>query len=97
MEIINFSKIIFQPDKDQNVLTENNKFKIRNIEIKAGGQIPECNMENWVIFYVREGNGTIVINGKLSNIIEQDLVFTEPAKVSFEAETKMKILGIIIK
>ena len=97
MKKINLSKIEYQEEKEKNVLAQTEKFKLRNIELEAGEQIPECNMENWVIFYVREGKGEIFINGEPTNVAKQDLVFTKPAKVSTKAKTKMKILGIIVK
>jgi len=97
MTKIDLSKIQYSADKNKNVLAQTDKFKIRNIELAAGEQIPECNMENWVLFYIREGEGKIFINGEPTNVVEQDLVFTEPAKVSTKAKTKMKILGIIVK
>ena len=97
MRKINLSKIEYQEEKDKNVLAQTEKFKLRNIDLEAGEQIPECNMENWVIFYIREGEGEIFINGELTNVAKEDLVFTEPAKVSIKAKTRMKILGTIVK
>ena len=97
MKLFNLSEIKFHPEKDKNVLAENNKFKIRNIELECGEQIPECNMENWVLFYVRKGKGKIFINKKETIMAKESLVFTEPAMVSIKAKEAMKILGIIVK
>jgi quercetin dioxygenase-like cupin family protein len=97
MTKIDLSKIQYSADKNKNVLAQTEKFKIRNIELEAGQQIPECNMENWVLFYVRKGKGKIFINKKETIMAKESLVFTEPAMVSIKAKEAMKILGIIVK
>lgn len=94
---ISLSKVKFKSNKAGNVLAETAKFKLRNIELKAGQMIPACEMKNWVLFYVRAGQGSIRIDAQNRLIVKDELIFTSPALVSLAAATQMKILGIIIK
>ena len=51
-------------EREKNVFYEAPEFKARIIDIPAGGQIPPCETESYVLFYVIRGTAEVKVNGE---------------------------------
>ena len=80
-----------------NVFFQNDLFKARVIVLEAGGKIPECQMDSYVMFYVVKGEVLVRKNDE-SSILKEDQVFiTEPALLSMETTYGARLMGVQIK
>ena len=80
-----------------NVFFKNDLFKTRVIVLKEGQKIPECQMNDFVMFYVVKGEVLLRKNDEESILKENQIFITEPALLSMEANTSARLLGIQIK
>ncbi len=80
-----------------NVFYQNDFFKTRVIVLEVGGKIPECQMDTYVMFYVVKGEVLIKKNDETSVLKENQVLITEPAKISMESNTGAMLKGIQIK
>lgn len=80
-----------------NVFFKNDLFKTRAIVLEAGGKIPECQMDSYVMFYVVKGEVLLKKNEETSILKENQVFITEPALLSMESETGARLMGIQIK
>ncbi len=80
-----------------NVFFENDLFKTRVIVLKQGEKIPECQMSDYVMFYVVKGEIMLRKNAEESILKENKLFITEPALLSMETNTGARLLGVQIK
>jgi mannose-6-phosphate isomerase-like protein (cupin superfamily) len=98
MEIfdLNNSNIYPFEERDKNVLFQSGAFKVRLIQLEAGGEIPPCRMATDVIFCVLQGKGIITVNGKTNQVKPHSLIITNPATISMRSKDGMKLLGIQI-
>ena len=80
-----------------NVFFKNDFFKTRVIVLKQGQKIPECQMNDLVMFYVVKGEILLRKNDEESILKENQIFITEPALLSMEANTGARLLGIQIK
>jgi len=76
---------------------QNDTFKTRVILLEAGGSIPPCQMDTFVIFYVVEGEVLIRKNAESSTLKENQVLITEPAVLSMESGSGARLMGIQIK
>jgi len=81
----------------KNVFFQNDLFKVRAINLKAGGGIPECHMDSYVMFYVAKGEVVIKKNGEAFNLKENQLFITEPAVLSMQSASGSRLIGVQIK
>lgn len=79
-----------------NVFFKNDLFKTRVIVLKQGEKIPECQMNDFVMFYVVKGEVLLRKNDEESILKENQIFITEPALISMEANTETRLLGIQI-
>lgn len=80
-----------------NVFFQNETFKTRIIVLGAGGKIPECQMDTYVMFLVVEGEVMLKKNEEFS-ILKKDQVFiSEPANLSMESTSGARLMGVQIK
>lgn len=84
-------------NRNVNVFFKNDLFKTRIIVLKAGGKIPECKMESFVMFYVVKGEVLIKKNDESSILRENQLFITEPSLLSMETTSGARLMGIQIK
>ncbi len=77
-----------------NVFFKNDLFKTRVIVLKQGQKIPECQMNDFVMFYVVKGEVLLRKNDEESILKENQIFITEPALLSMEANTGARRLGI---
>ena len=82
--------------REKNVFFQNDLFKTRVIDLKAGQKIPDCQMACFVLFYVVKGE-VLLWRNKESAILKENQVFiTEPALISMETENGAKLMGVQI-
>lgn len=83
--------------RNVNVFYQNETFKTRVIVLEAGGKIPECQMETFVMFYVVKGEVLIKKNDDISSLKENQVFITEPALISMESQLGARLMGVQIK
>jgi len=81
-------------ERDQNVFYKEKEFKIRIIELPAGGEMPACEMASYVIFYVVSGTAEVNINQEKAFIEKGQCLISEPATLSMKTKHGVKIMGI---
>jgi len=98
MEIfdLNDSNVYPFEERDKNVLFQSRAFKVRLIQLEAGGEIPTCAMAMNVIFCVLRGKGIITVNDKTNQVKPHSLIIAPPATISMKSEQGMKLLGVQI-
>ena len=84
-------------NRQVNVFYQNDFFKARVIVLEAGGKIPECQMDTYVMFYVVKGEVLIRKNDETSVLKENQVLIAEPALVSMESKTGARLMGVQIK
>lgn len=84
-------------NRNVNVFFQNEVFKTRVIVLEAGGEIPECQMDSYVIFYVVKGEVLLRKNHKSSILKENQVFITEPALLSMKSSTGARLMGVQIK
>jgi hypothetical protein len=80
-----------------NVFFQNELFKTRIISLEAGGAIPECLMESYVMFYVVQDEILLTKDSETATLREKQLFISEPATLSMESAKGARLLGIQIK
>lgn len=80
-----------------NVFFQNDAFKMRVIVLEAGGEIPLCQMETFVMFYVVKGEVVLRKNDESSTLKENQVFITEPALLSMESVSGARLMGVQIK
>jgi len=84
-------------NRQVNVFYQNDFFKARVMALEAGGKIPECQMETYVMFYVVKGEVLLRKNDETSMLKENQVFITEPALLSMESETGARLMGVQLK
>lgn len=84
-------------NRNVNVFFQNELFKARVIMLEAGGKIPECRMDSFVMFYVVKGEVVLRKNSESSILRENQVFITEPALVSMESTKGARLMGVQIK
>lgn len=80
-----------------NVFFQNDLFKVRVIVLEAGGKIPECQMDSYVMFYVVKGEVVLRKNNESSILKENQVFITEPALLSMKSASGARLMGVQIK
>lgn len=83
-------------NRSVNVFFQNNLFKVRVIVLEAGGEIPECQMESYVMFYVVQGEVLLQKNTESSLLKENQVLITEPAMLSMKTISGARLMGVQI-
>jgi quercetin dioxygenase-like cupin family protein len=99
MEIFDLMNVTAQgyENRQVNVIYQNDFFKTRVIVLEAGGKIPECQMDTYVMFYVVKGEVLLKKNEDTSPLKENQVFITEPALLSMESKTGARLMGVQIK
>ena len=97
MEIFDLMKLEAQGYENRavNVFYQNDLFKTRVIVLQAGGKIPECQMDSFVMFYVVKGEVLLRKNGESSILKENQVFITEPALLLMETVHGARLMGIL--
>ncbi len=98
MEIFDLMKLKAEgyENRKVNVFFKNDLFKTRVIILKQGETIPECQMSDYVMFYVVKGEVLVKKNDKESILCENQVFITEPALLSMKANIESRLMGIQI-
>lgn len=80
-----------------NVFFQNERFKTRVIVLEAGGKIPECKMDSYVMFYVVTGEVDLRKDDETAVLKENQIFITEPAVLSMESKLGARLMGVQIK
>ena len=80
-----------------NVFYQNDLFKTRVIVLSAGGKIPKCHMESYVLFCVVQGEVLLHKNDESSPLREGQVFISEPAMISMESQAGARLMGVQIK
>jgi quercetin dioxygenase-like cupin family protein len=80
-----------------NVFFQNDVFKTRVIVLEAGGKIPPCQMDTFVMFYVVKGEVILKKNEESATLKENQVFITEPALLSMESASGARLMGVQIK
>jgi len=84
-------------NRNVNVFFQNETFKTRVIVLEAGGKIPACQMDSYVMFYVVKGEVLLRKNDESSILTEDQVFITELALLSMETTSGARLKGIQIK
>ena len=82
--------------RSKNVFHETPEFKMRVIDLPAGGSIPQCEMASHVVFMCAAGEALVTVDGEETSLTPAKGLVTAPAMVSMRSETGAKLLGIQI-
>jgi hypothetical protein len=96
VDLLNLSAEDYE-NRNANVFFQNDLFKMRVIVLVAGGKIPECRMESYVLFYVVQGEVLLHKNDESSPLREGQVFISEPALISMESQTGARLMGVQIK
>ena len=98
MEIFDLNDLNVYPfeERDKNVLFQSGTYKVRLIQLEAGGEIPRCAMVMNVLFCVLQGKGVITVNDKANEVRPHSLIITPPTTISMKTDEGMRVLGIQI-
>lgn len=98
MQLFDLSAMVAHPysEREKNVFYQAPQFKLRIIELPAGGTMPACEMISHVIFCVVRGEAEVQVNRQTARIKEGQCLVSEPATLSMKTESGVKILGIQI-
>ena len=96
MEIFDLATMTAYPykERERNVFYQAKEFKARIIELPPRGQMPTCEMEAHVIFYVLNGKVNVTVNSETVSIRENQCLITTPATISMRTEGGVKLVGI---
>jgi len=99
MEIFDLAGMAAEPHERRNinVFYQSERFKTRIISLEAGGKIPECVMESYVMFLVIKGEVRLNKGAETATLRENHLFISEPATLSMESVEGARLLGIQIK
>ena len=79
-----------------NVFFQNGLFKTRVIVLEPGGEIPACQMDSYVMFYVVAGEVLIRKNDESSILKENQVLISEPALLSMKSAMGARLMGVQI-
>ncbi len=98
MKVFDLSKIKAFPfeEREKNVLFQTKEFKTRMIELPPGGKMPPCNMSEYVIFVVLDGEVMVEVNSEKLSLKEKHCLIAEPSNLSMQTQKGVRILGIQI-
>jgi len=83
-------------EREKNVFYQAPRFKVRIIELPAGGSMPTCEMAFHVLFYVVRGEAQMEVNQQTASIKEGQCLISEPATISMKTVAGVRILGVQI-
>ncbi|MBS3736224.1 cupin domain-containing protein [Candidatus Bipolaricaulota bacterium] len=95
MEVTDLKKL--SPKKGAEVFYEAEEFSERLIELPPGGEMPSCEEDNYVSFYVISGKAVVSVDDEETDLQEGECLTTEPATMGMETEEGVRILGIQVE
>lgn len=83
-------------ERQKNVFFQVEEFKIRIVEIESGQNLPDCQMNSYVVFSLVSGEVEVIVDNQKSLLKEGELLVSEPAKFSMKALKASRLVGIQI-
>ncbi len=83
-------------ERDTNVFYQAPEFKARIIELPPDGTMPECEMASSVVFIALDGEATVTVDHEDTQLKEGNCLITEPATLSMQTASGVRILGLQI-
>ncbi|MDZ7740578.1 MAG: hypothetical protein U5Q03_02170 [Bacteroidota bacterium] len=83
-------------ERHKNVFYQVDEFKMRIIELESGQELPDCQMESYVIFSMVSGEVEVIVDNEKTLLKEGELLVSEPAKFSMRALKASRLVGIQI-
>jgi quercetin dioxygenase-like cupin family protein len=83
-------------ERHKNIFFQQDEFKARIIDLKAGGEMPTCQMESYVLFYVISGSAMVRVNDETAELAAGQCLITEPATLSMTSENGVRMMGVQI-
>ena len=98
MRVFDPDRIEAQPyEKRQlNVFYQVPQFKMRIIELPAGGELPDCQMQDHVVFYALSGGADVIVDGEVSTLAEGQCLVSPPARFKMTSRKGVRVMGIQI-
>lgn len=84
-------------ERHKNVFYQVDEFKMRIIELESEQELPDCQMESYVVFSLISGEVEVIVDNQKSLLKEGELLVSEPAKFSMKALKASRLVGIQIK
>ena len=81
-------------ERQKNVFFQVDEFKMRIIELEKDQQLPECEMNSYVIFSLISGEVEVIVNNEKSLLNKGELLVSGPAKFSMKALRASRLVGI---
>lgn len=92
MKVMDVDKL--EPQKGAEVFYETEEFSGRIIELPPEGNIPPCEMDTYVMFYVIAGEAVVSVDDEETRLSQGMCMVTEPATLSMETQEGVRILGV---
>ncbi|MCG9478949.1 MAG: hypothetical protein K9H14_01925 [Actinomycetia bacterium] len=83
--------------RDKNVLYHRPEFKVRIINLAAGEKIPQCRMEDLVVFVGIKGCAAVTIDGQQQEVDQGKCLVGGPGLFSMKSGAGARLLGIQVK
>jgi len=83
-------------EREKNVFYQIEEFKMRIIELKENQELPECEMNSHVIFFLVKGKVEATVNNEKTVLTESQCLVSEPAIFSMRAIEASRLVGIQI-
>jgi len=83
-------------ERDKNVFYRADEFKMRIIELSVNQELPECEMNSHVVFFLIKGKIEATVNKEKTILTEGQLLVSEPAIFSMKALETSRIVGVQI-
>ncbi|MEX2369631.1 MAG: hypothetical protein WD578_01405 [Bacteroidales bacterium] len=83
-------------ERQRNVFFQVEEFKMRIIELESGQQLPDCQMNSYVVFSLVSGEVEVIVDYQKSLLKEGELLVSEPARFSMKALKASRLVGIQI-
>ena len=83
-------------EREKNVFHKADEFKMRIIELAENMELPECEMNSHVIFFLVQGKVEATVNKEKTVLTEGQCLVSEPAVFSMRAIEASRLVGIQI-
>jgi len=98
MNVFDPARVEAQPyeGRQMNVFYQVPEFKMRVIALPPGGELPECQMRDHVVFYVLSGEADITVDGGVSTLTKGKCLVSPPARFRMSTRDGVRVTGIQI-
>lgn len=95
MKVVDLEEL--KPEEGSEIFYEADEFSGRIIELPAGGKMPPCDMDSYVIFYIISGEVVVWADEEKTRLQEGNCLITRPATMKMKTEEGVRILGVQVK